>query len=146
MYINFQIRALIGIINNIDDFINKFGWQYIGSKLIMCFITLLNLVSETEQIFLFQSARVLVASVIRTLLRRLKFTQIQKWDLNERLIIVICRHFRLCLISVPLLTSRILQNLHVTWEYMYIESCCLRLAGKLQAITYGFFLISFTIL
>ena len=47
----------------------------------MCFITLLkgvNLVSETEQIFLFQSARVLVASVIRTLLRRLKFTQIQK--------------------------------------------------------------------
>jgi hypothetical protein len=85
----------------------------------MCFITLLkgvNLVSETEQIFLFQSARVLVASVIRTLLRRLKFTQIQKWDLNERLIIVICRHFRLCLIYVPLLIRLIDEIIYVIYN------------------------------
>jgi hypothetical protein len=85
----------------------------------MCFITLLkgvNLVSETEQIFLFQSARVLVASVIRTLLRRLKFTQIQKWDLNERLIIVICRHIRLCLIYVPLLIRLIDEIIYVIYN------------------------------
>jgi hypothetical protein len=33
MYINFQIRALIGIINNIDDFINKSDLDLDGNKL-----------------------------------------------------------------------------------------------------------------